>query len=376
MYADELLLPWFCSLVERAPGVRLFDAHTHLGGNDPDGWRCSPGELTDALALVGGHAVVFPLMERAGYREANDAVLAAAETSEGRLVPFSRVDPHADPAGELERCLAAGARGVKLHPRAERFDLRHPGVAAVLAAAAERRLPVIVHSGLGIPSLGRDALTLSERYPQAPLVLAHVGVTELAWIWRRLGDHPNLFFDTAWWNPADHLALFALVPPGRILLGSDAPYGTPAAAAIVAIRCALQVGLTAAQIEAITGGQLERMLTGAGALDLGPAPGRGAPPPPLLDRVFALLVGALARMLEGTPADSLVQLARLGCQVDADTEQAQVLQSVGELLDRQQRYAQTRPLDGRRAAGFHLVLAAAALAAAPDAPLPAATSSR
>ncbi len=376
MYADELLLPWVRALVERLPELRLFDSHTHLGGNDPDGSRCSPEELIDALALVGGRAVVFPLMERAGYGEANDAVLAAAAASDGRLVAFCRVDPHVDPVAELERCLAAGARGVKLHPRAERFDLRHPGVAAVFAAAAERRLPVTIHSGLGIPSLGRDALTLGERYPEARLVLAHVGVTDLAWIWRRLGDHPNLFFDTAWWNPADHLALFALVPPGRILLGSDAPYGTPASAAIVAIRCALQVGLTGAQIEAIAGGQLERVLAGAGPLDLGPAPGPGAPRPPLLDRVFALLVGALARMLERTPADSLVQLARLGCQVDADTEPAQVLRSVAELLDRQQRYAQTQPLDGRRAAGFHLVLAAAALAAAPDAPLPAAISSR
>jgi len=374
VYADELLLPWFRGLVEGLPGVRLFDAHTHLGSNDPDGWRCSPGELTDALALVGGHAVVFPLMERAGYREANDAVLAAAETSEGRLVPFSRVDPHADPAGELERCLAAGARGVKLHPRAERFDLRHPGVAAVLAAAAERRLPVIVHSGLGIPSLGRDALTLAERYPAAPLVLAHVGVTDLAWIWRRLDDHPNLFFDTAWWNPADHLALFALVPPGRILLGSDAPYGTPAAAAIVAIRCALQAGLTPAQVASVAGGQLERILARADPLDLGPAPGPAPPRPPLLERVLTLLVGALARMLEGRPAGDLVQLARLGCQVESKDREAWVLRDIAALLDRQQRYAQTGQLDGRRAAGFHLVLAAAALAAAPDAPPPAAAA--
>ena len=375
MYADELLLPWFCSLVERAPGVRLFDAHTHLGGNDPDGWRCSPDELTDALTLVEGRAVVFPLMERAGYREANDAVLAAAAASDGRLVPFCRVDPHADPVGELERCVAAGARGVKLHPRAERFDLRHPGVAAVFAFAAERRLPVTIHSGLGIPSLGRDALMLGERYPQAPLILAHVGVTDLAWIWRGLGEHPSVFFDTAWWNPADHLALFALVPPSRILLGSDAPYGTPAAAAIVAICCGLQVGLTATQIEAVAGGQLERLLAGHDPLDLGPAPGPPRTRPPLLDRVFALLVGALARMLEGTPADGLVQLARLGCHVDLDTQEVRVLQAIAELLDRQRRYAQTTPLDGRRAGGFHLVLAAAALAAAPDAPLPAAASS-
>lgn len=372
MYADELLLPWFHSLVEQLPEMRLFDAHTHLGGNDPEGWTCSPAELTDALALVGGRAVVVPLMEPAGYREANDAVLAAA-AAEGRLVPFCRVDPHADPVGELERCLAAGARGVKLHPRAERFELRHPGVAEVLAVAAERRLPVTIHSGLGIPSLGRDALALGARFPEAPLILAHVGVTDLAWIWRRLDDHPSVFFDTAWWNPADHLALFALVPPGRILLGSDAPFGTPAAAAIVAIRCALEVGLTAAQVESVAGGQLGRIVAGESPLDLGPAPG---PPPartPLVERVFALLVAALARMLEGRAADGLVQLARLGCQVDGEGRDADVLREVAALLDRQQSYAQTTALDGRRAAGFHLVLAAAALAATPNAPLAAGT---
>lgn len=357
------------------PEIRLFDVHTHLG-NDPDGSRGDPKELVDALALVGGRAAVFPLMEPTGYRDANDAVLAAAEASEDRLVPFCRVDPRADPVGELERCLAAGARGVKLHPRAERFDLRHTGVAAVLAVAAERRLPVIVHSGLGIPSLGRDALTLGERYPEAPLVLAHVAATDLAWIWRQLGDHPSVFFDTAWWNPADHLALFALVPPGRILLGSDAPYGTPAAAAIVAIRCALQVGLTPAQVVSVAGGQLERILAGHDPADLGPAPGPASARPPLLDRVFALLVGALARMLEGRPGDDLVQLARLGCRVDdGESREARVLQEVAELLDRQQRYAQSTELDGRRTAGFHLVLAAAAVAATPDAP-PLAASGR
>ena len=369
MYSDELLLPWYRSLVAHLPELRIFDVHTHLGESDPDGSRISRDELVDALALVGGRAAVFPLMEPGGYRDANDTVLAAAEASEGRLVPFCRIDPQADPVGELERCLAAGARGVKLHPRAERFDLRHPGVEKVLAAAAERRLPVIVHSGLGIPSLGRDALLLGERFPEVPLVLAHVAVTDLAWIWRRLGDHPSLFFDTAWWNPADHLALFALVPPGRILIGSDVPYGTPAAAAIVAIRCGLQVGLTPAQVGSVAGGQLERILAGVDPADLGPAPGPAPARPPLVDRVFTLLVGALARMLEGRPGDGLLQLARLGCRVDeGGGPETPVLREVAELLDRRERYAQTAELDGGRTAGFHLVLAAAAVAATPGAP--------
>jgi hypothetical protein len=93
VYADDHLLPWFRSLVGGLPGVRLFDAHTHLGGDDPDGWRCAPDELTDAVALVDGRAAVFPLMERAGYRDANDSVLAAATASQvgsSRSVAWTR----------------------------------------------------------------------------------------------------------------------------------------------------------------------------------------------------------------------------------------------------------------------------------------------
>jgi hypothetical protein len=368
VYSDELLVASFRGLSERLPGMRLFDSHTHLGSNDPEGWRCAPEELVGALELVGGRAAVFPLMEPDGYGTANDAVLAAAEASDGRLVPFCRLNPGLEPVRELERCLEAGARGVKLHPRAERFDLRHPGVADIFAVAAERRLPVTIHSGLGIPSLGRDALALGERFPQAPLILAHLGVTDLGWIWRHLDGHPRLFFDTAWWNPADHLALLTLVPPGRVLLGSDAPFGTPATAAIVAIRCALAVGLTPTQVEAVAGGQFERIVAGEDPLDLGPPPGPPPPRPPLVERVFTLLVAALARMLEGRSAEGLVQLARLGCQADGEDGRSGVLPDVAELLDRQQRYASVTALDGRRAAGFHLVLAAAALAATPGVP--------
>jgi len=53
VYADELLLPWLESLFERLPGAQLFDGHTHLGANDPEGWTCLSEELIDALALVG-----------------------------------------------------------------------------------------------------------------------------------------------------------------------------------------------------------------------------------------------------------------------------------------------------------------------------------
>src|ERR1700744_5834464 len=42
---DSLLAPWVAQMRELVDGLELFDAHTHLGQNDPDGMRQSPDEL-------------------------------------------------------------------------------------------------------------------------------------------------------------------------------------------------------------------------------------------------------------------------------------------------------------------------------------------
>jgi len=85
---------------------------------------------------------------------------------------------------------------------------------------------------------------------------------------------------------------------------------------------------------------------------------------------LTLLVAALSRMLAGSSAVELVELARLGCRLQSEPDEAAAFRAVDELLARQRRYAATTTLDGRRSAGFHLVLVAAAVAAAPRAPLP------
>src|SRR5919197_2066044 len=113
---DDLILPWLGRLREQLPGLELTDAHTHIGHNDPDGLSCSPDQLIEALELAGARGVVFPMHEPEGYPAANDRVLAVALESGGRLTPFCRLDPSTDPVREAERCLDAGAAGLKLHP--------------------------------------------------------------------------------------------------------------------------------------------------------------------------------------------------------------------------------------------------------------------
>src|SRR6185436_6861848 len=303
---DGILSPWWDRLLAEYGELDLYDAHTHVGADDPDGVKQTPGELLTALARARARAVVFPMHEPGGYPPANDRVMAAAERSGGRLVAYCRVDPHDNAVAEARRCLDAGARGIKLHPRAERFTLSAPAVRGLVALAHERRVPVLIHAGRGIPALGRDTVAFSSEFPDARLILAHAAISDLAWLWRVLPDHPNLLIDTAWWDPADMMALFTLVPPGNIVWASDSPYGLPLTSAVMHMRLAAQAGLEAPALRSIAGAQMEHVLGGGDPLDAGPAPRSARPIDPLLERVVSHSVQAVARMFgRGDPSEAV-----------------------------------------------------------------------
>src|SRR5215831_10268665 len=111
---------------ELPDGALLYDAHTHLG-HDIDGSRGNYDELMGVLDRNGiARAFTFCLDEHdrvPGFTVPNDRTLAHAERSDGRLVPFVRLDLTAQPLDEARRCLDLGARGIKLHPRAQAFAL-------------------------------------------------------------------------------------------------------------------------------------------------------------------------------------------------------------------------------------------------------------
>ena len=82
---DGILRPWWDQLRADYGELALYDAHTHVGADDPDGFKQSPDELLRALERAGARAVVFPMHEPAGYPPANDRVMEAAARSDGRL---------------------------------------------------------------------------------------------------------------------------------------------------------------------------------------------------------------------------------------------------------------------------------------------------
>jgi uncharacterized protein len=372
---EALLRPYYDALVSDLGDLALYDAHTHIGFNDPDGFKQDASDLIGALETVDARGVVFPMHEPDdGYSAANDHVLEAAAGSGGRLVSFCRVNPHSGALAEARRALDAGAVGIKLHPRAEQFTLHTPGVRDIIALAHERELPVLIHAGRGIPALGQDTVKLSEEFRGARLILAHCAISDLAWLWRLLPDHPNVLIDTAWWAPADLIATFTLCPPANVVWASDSPYGLPIAAAVMAFRCALQAGLTTEQIHGIAGGQLERVLAAEAPLDLGDAPREAHALDPLLERVITHLTSAMGRAFGQADPSESVALARLACAVGDDAAHADVFAAVLELLDLYEEHLAPPPPGRRFPAAGRLLVMALNVARTPDVTLPSRAS--
>jgi len=368
---EAILRPWFEALMEEAGRPALYDAHTHVGQNDPDGFRQTPEELLARLHSAGARGLVFPMHEPDGYPDANDAVLEAVAGSDGRLVALCRVQPRtADALAEARRCMDLGAAGIKLHPRAEAFGMEEPVVHDLIALAHERKAVVLMHAGRGIPALGTNTIKYSMEFPDARLILAHCAISDLAWLVRELPAHPNVYIDTSWWHPADILTVFCLVPPGQVLWASDSPYGQPLPGAINSLRCALEGGLTPEQIAGTFGGQLERLVAGQDALDLGPAPGPAEPLDPLLERVIAHLTTAMGRAFVGADPSESLGLARLSAGVGGEHPHADIFASILWLLDLFEEHMAPPPPGRVFPEAGRFVVAALVLARTPAALLP------
>jgi hypothetical protein len=254
----------------RPAGGEVFDAHTHLG-LDEDGRSLDLQTLLSQLDGAGAsRACVFPLHDperKPSYSVPNDRVLAWAGESGGRLIPFCRLDPAEAPVAEGERCLARGARGIKLHPRAQAFAFDGLEMDGIFTLAEEASVPILIHAGRGMPPIADGLADLALRHPDVVLILAHGAICDQGILTSRLADHPGVLYDTSCFFPIDVIELFARVPAERIVFASDPPYGLTSSGLYLALRVAAHAGLDEQATRGVIG---ETM---AGLVD-----GRGLPP--------------------------------------------------------------------------------------------------
>jgi predicted TIM-barrel fold metal-dependent hydrolase len=352
-------------------GVVVVDAHTHLG-KDEDGQSLDPDGLISFLDQVSrtARACAFALHdpERArGYRVPNDRVLRWARESEGRLYPYCRLDPAEDPVGEAQRCLARGARGIKLHPRAQAFGFGDRAAESIWKVASEAKVPILIHAGRGMPRM--DPLAdLALRYPDVGLVLAHAAIADQGMFASRLAGHPNIVYDTSTFSVFDQIELFARVPAERIVFASDVPYGRPIGALHSALRIAAYAGLDARERARLVGDTMTDMLEGRRLAD--PKPPRVPQIRPVSGRLARvngyLLMSFAAAMSSGPPPEfarslPFLAMARAACRDPDPGLAGPALERIDKLLCNAEQLLRAGGEPTRAALG--LVMAAGVIAA-------------
>ena len=196
------------------------DTATALAGMDAIG--------TDVAIAVPVHP------HRGDFPAANDALLAAATASGGRLIPLCRVDPWEgdDAIAELRRAIASGARGLFLHPSEEHFRVNDvPLVRPIVECAAELSAPVMVAAGFHLFAEPLQLGAAAAWTPQNPFVLTNGGqfnISGLSGFDAELAlANANVHVQTSAMYREDFLeGVVAKFGPERLLFATAAPLFT------------------------------------------------------------------------------------------------------------------------------------------------------
>ena len=177
---------------------KLIDAHTHIfpdkianRASDNVGqyygiaMECD-GTVSQLLNGASGLDARFIICAAALKPEntaaGNDYLLSQAKT-DNRFIPLCSVHPlQHDHGTELERVKKAGAKGIKLHPDFQHFNIDDSSMISVYKIAAELELPILFHVGDANSDASSPARLYKalDKVPNLKAVAAHMG-GYLAW---------------------------------------------------------------------------------------------------------------------------------------------------------------------------------------------------
>ncbi|WP_433022375.1 amidohydrolase family protein [Kribbella sp. CA-294648] len=250
----------------------VIDTHVHLeldeGMRTPGMPPHGPDRYYEAAAGLDLRAAAALVMAPKGdldrTRTMNDLALDLSRT-DSRWLPLCSVHPFDEKLAleEIDRVAEAGARGFKLHPNTQSFDLGDPRVARVVERIAGHGLPVLFdgYSPFDANQPGKF-VQLSVDHPDARIIIAHAygpRFLELI-VFEALGRFPGFWTPNVWVDLSFSGNLFAGSPYAeqfawavrqvgvdRLLLGSDYPLESP----VEALGAVEELGFTDDEVRMI-----------------------------------------------------------------------------------------------------------------------------
>jgi predicted TIM-barrel fold metal-dependent hydrolase len=211
-------------------GYFIYDTHTHIGSARHSGRHFSAEELLrimDRWGVDRSMVIPFPVVEN--YRTAHDEIARAMRAHPDRLAGAACINPfipEQEYRDEIRRCAEdLGFRALKLQPQYQALNPMSESSNFLFEAALTHDLPVICHTGTGVPfALPSLFIMPARRFPDLRIVLAHSGggvYTSEAIVAATVC--PNIYLELSSLMPHHVHEVLEHVPASRLLIGSDLP---------------------------------------------------------------------------------------------------------------------------------------------------------
>ena len=227
---------------------------------------CPTGE--DLLRSYEGTPISRAIVHSVATKPSNVESINNFIAEQCRLHPefigFATLHPdYPNPEDEIERVMALGLKGIKLHPDMQRVNTDDPRLMRIYEAM-EGRLPLMVHCGDSRPQLQfshpRHLAAVLKAFPALVVDAAHLGGWGVWDVAAPLFEHENCFFDVssclAFLDGPQLCAIARRYGTERVMFGSDFPIWDPARE----LQAVLEAGFTDAELEGILGGNCRRYL--------------------------------------------------------------------------------------------------------------------
>ena len=209
--------------------MAVVDAHAHMG-------TCNVFDLDVSFETLLGvmdanevkTALVQPFPGCEEPMKLHDRIAEMSAQYPERFYGIASINPHLGNTclEEIKRCVEdLGFVGVKLHTIGHAVLPTSSDALHVCELANDLRVPLLVHTGTGIPfALPSLCLPVARRFPGLKLILCHAGyavfVAEATLVAK---EAPNIYLEPSWCTSVQLKRMIRELGSERVLMGSDLP---------------------------------------------------------------------------------------------------------------------------------------------------------
>jgi predicted TIM-barrel fold metal-dependent hydrolase len=174
-------------------------------------------------------SIIQPLPGNPDPIAAHKKVAELSEKYPGRIYGFTCFNPYIEEDDFIKKARWAigelNFKGIKIHTNGYGISPIHPESDKIFSIANEFKVPVMVHSGAGLPnSLPSLCIPRAREYPELPIIIAHAGAglfTSEAIIAAK--ECNNIYLEASWTYSYDIKQMVDQIGSDRIMFGSDIP---------------------------------------------------------------------------------------------------------------------------------------------------------